>query len=227
VSELGRPFAFGRNADVYALDGGRVLRRYRDDGSDTTREAALMAHVAAHGFPVPEVYAAEGSDLVMRRLEGPTMLGAFADGRLDLGGGAAMLAELHARLHAVPLPAGAPAGAVIVHRDLHPDNVVLTPDGPYVIDWREAQYGPPELDLAMTALICAQVAVDPTADMAGPAAELLVLFIAEVGGRLTDQLDTAVAIRCANPTLDADEVSRLGEAAELVVQGVRRVPGPS
>ncbi|GAA4449176.1 phosphotransferase [Phytohabitans houttuyneae] len=225
MTDLGAPFATGRNADVYALDGGRVLRRYRDGGGDTAREAALMAHVAAHGFPVPEVYAADGPDLVMRRLDGPTMLGAFVEGRLPIERGAAVLADLHARLHALPLPAGAPTGTVIVHRDLHPDNVVLTPDGPYVIDWRDALYGPAGLDLAMTALICAEVSVDPTTDLAGAARALLVSFAALVGGDgVTAELGTAVAIRSANPTLTAAEASRVGEAAGLVVASVRDLP---
>lgn len=223
MSGPGAPFASGRNADVYALDGGRVLRRYRDGGGDTAREARLMAHVAAHGFPVPEVYAADGPDLVMRRLEGRTMLGAFLAGELAVDAGAAVLADLHARLHDVPLPAGAPAGTVIVHRDLHPDNVVLTPDGPYVIDWRDALFGPADLDIAMTALICAEVSLGTDATLAMPARELLGSFLAYAGGDPTGALDTAAAIRTANPTLTPDEVSRVGAAADLVVYSARGV----
>ena len=41
---------------------------------------------------------------------------------------------------------------------------VLTPDGAMVIDWRNAQEGPPGLDWGMSALILAQVAVDTAAE---------------------------------------------------------------
>jgi aminoglycoside phosphotransferase (APT) family kinase protein len=34
--------------------------------------------------------------------------------------------------------------------DLHPENVMITADGPVVTDWTNAADGPPELDLAMT-----------------------------------------------------------------------------
>lgn len=60
-----------------------MLRRYRERG-EVTREAATMAHVAAHGFPVPAVFVATGTDLVMERLYGPVLLDALAaDGLLD------------------------------------------------------------------------------------------------------------------------------------------------
>ena len=63
----------GRAADVYALDGQRVLRRYRT-GDSAEREAGMMAYLAEAGFPVPRVYHASGPDLVMERLAGRDML---------------------------------------------------------------------------------------------------------------------------------------------------------
>ena len=42
----------GRAADVYALGGQRVLRRYRN-GDSAEREATVMAYLAEAGFPVP------------------------------------------------------------------------------------------------------------------------------------------------------------------------------
>jgi hypothetical protein len=52
---VNEPFAAGREADVFALDDGRVLRRYRT-GADATGEAEVMAYAAGLGFPVPEVF---------------------------------------------------------------------------------------------------------------------------------------------------------------------------
>jgi hypothetical protein len=63
----------GRAADVYALGGQRVLRRYRN-GDSAEREAGVMAYLAEAGFPVPRVYDASGPDLVMERLAGRDML---------------------------------------------------------------------------------------------------------------------------------------------------------
>ena len=76
------PLASGRDADVFALDDGRVLRRYRA-GGDVAAEAAVMAYVADLGFPAPAVHEARGTDLVLERLDGPTMLAALLAGHLD------------------------------------------------------------------------------------------------------------------------------------------------
>src|SRR5690606_5452482 len=71
----------GREADVYAAGPGRVRRRYRD-GRDVTDEAAVMAYLHGLGYPVPEVYEAAGADLVMERVDGPTLLRALAAGEV-------------------------------------------------------------------------------------------------------------------------------------------------
>ncbi len=58
------------------------------------------------------------------------------------------LATLHALLHEVP-PLVAGAGCLL-YLDLHLENVLMTRDGPVVIDWTNAEHGPPEIDVAMT-----------------------------------------------------------------------------
>ncbi len=65
--------AQGRDADVYALDADRVLRRHRDGGPPTEPEARVMTHLAECGYPVPWVYDVTGTDMVLERLNGPTM----------------------------------------------------------------------------------------------------------------------------------------------------------
>ncbi len=103
------PYAAGRDADVYLLDGDRVLRRYRD-GTDVTVEAGFMAHLHAAGFPVPRVHHAVGADLVLRRVPGPTMLAALVAGTIEVGPAAVILADLHRRLHSLaPQPLAAAA----------------------------------------------------------------------------------------------------------------------
>ena len=63
----------GRDCDVFTAGPGRVVRRNRA-GRSTETEALTMQHCAAHGYPVPEVFDADGPDIVMQRLDGPTML---------------------------------------------------------------------------------------------------------------------------------------------------------
>jgi Ser/Thr protein kinase RdoA (MazF antagonist) len=153
----------GRAADVYDVGGGRVLRRYRTP-FDVQPEAAIMQHLHRAGFPVPAVYDAEGSDLVLERLDGRDML-------VDLGRRpwlarrhARTLAEMHNRLHQVQAPAGSPqplgSGDKVLHLDLHPGNIMLTSRGPVVIDWSNATAGPAGADVAMAYLIMASSEVD-------------------------------------------------------------------
>ncbi|MBQ1026573.1 phosphotransferase [Micromonospora sp. C95] len=209
------PFAAGRDADVYALDDGRVLRRYRD-GTDVADEARFMSHLHAAGFPVPRVYRAAGADLVMQRVTGPTMLQALTAGTIEVVPGADILAGLHRRLHAVaPLP-DAPDGGRILHLDLHPDNVILGPAGPVLLDWRNVRHGPPGLDVAMTALILAQVAVDPDQPMAEGADEMQRAYRYALRDHAAPLVAEAVAIRRANPTQSPTELALLDTAAALL-----------
>ncbi|WP_329277617.1 phosphotransferase [Streptomyces sp. NBC_01451] len=218
----GRLLGSGRTADVYELDEPAwVLRRYRDGHGDATAEAAVMEHVRGHGYPVPEVRTATRTDLVLERLSGPTMLEAFAAGLLDARAGGEMLAGLLHGLHAVPPRDPAPdPGTRVLHLDLHPENVILTPDGPRVIDWANAEEGPPGLDRAMSAVILAQVAVsaDP---LAGPARAVLAALLTAPSavpeaGRTAEGLPEARRRRAANPTMTRTEVELLGAAADLI-----------
>jgi aminoglycoside phosphotransferase (APT) family kinase protein len=65
-----------------------------------------------------------------------------------------LLAGLHEQLHRIPAPPGirvAPVpGDRVVHRDLHPMNVMMTAAGPVVIDWANASAGDPAFDVADT-----------------------------------------------------------------------------
>lgn len=141
--------ATGRDADVYDLGGGRVLRRYRR-GGDTRHEAAIMRRVREAGFPVPAVHSAEGADLVMDAVRGPTMLEDLARRPWRMLAHADLLAGLMTRLHAIPV-----VGGSVLHGDLHPNNVILSGAGPVVIDWSASQIGPPGQDVAMTWIIVA------------------------------------------------------------------------
>ena len=125
--------------------------------------------MSVHGdIPVPTVHAVSGPDMVMDRVDGPTMLKDLGTRPWMLRRHARTLAKLHRQLHGIPAPDWVPtyashpafatpdadttsptsiqsveAGPVIpdalLHLDLHPDNVILSPSGPVVIDWRNTR----------------------------------------------------------------------------------------
>ncbi|MFF4346387.1 phosphotransferase [Streptomyces sp. NPDC001530] len=212
----GRLLGSGRSADVYEIDEAWVLRRDREGWGDATAEAAVMEHVRGHGYPVPGVRAASRTDLVMERLSGPTMLEAFGAGRIGPREGGAILAGLLRALHAVPARVSADPAVRVLHLDLHPDNVMLTPDGPKVIDWANAEEGAPGLDWGMSAVILAQVAVGGEPYAEGARETLAALLGEGAPGVTEDGLAEARRRRAANPTMSAREVEVLGEAEQLI-----------
>ncbi|MER5398626.1 phosphotransferase [Streptomyces sp. NPDC002599] len=212
----GRLLGSGRSADVYEIDEAWVLRRDREGWGDATAEAAVMQHVHSHGYPVPGVRAATGGDLVMERLSGPTMLEAFGQGLLSAQEAGLTLARLLRKLHVVPARLSADPAVRVLHLDLRPDNVMLTPDGPKVIDWSDAEEGAPGLDWAMSAVILAQVAVGGEA-IGGVAEETLEALLDGNEDQVTEEgLEEAGSRRAADPTMGTREVGLLGEADALV-----------
>jgi aminoglycoside phosphotransferase (APT) family kinase protein len=194
----GPKLADGRDAEVFALGDDRVLRRYRagnlgSDGKLKTSEleAEIMRYVGSQGYPVPMVHAVKGPDMVMERVDGPTMLKDLGKRPWMVMRHARLLAALHRRLHRIPAPAWlptyashsaftrpdvesawaglpplptAPADApeTLLHLDLHPDNVILSSRGPVVIDWRNTRRGDGAIDVASTWLIMATSEIPDT-----------------------------------------------------------------
>ncbi|WP_405839518.1 phosphotransferase [Streptomyces sp. NBC_01518] len=210
----GKLIGSGRTADVYEIDEAWVLRRNREDWGDAAAEGAVMEHVRAYGYPVPRVRPGDSrTELFMERLSGPTMVEAIVAGAIDTVQAGTVLASLLRQLHAVP---GRRPGTRVLHLDLHPENVLLTPDGPRVIDWATAEDGDPGLDWGLSAIILAQVAVDDDQPVAGPARALLVSLLADPSGLTGEGLAEARRRRAVNPTMSAREVELLGVAEELV-----------
>jgi Ser/Thr protein kinase RdoA (MazF antagonist) len=215
----------GRDCDVFADGPDRVLRRNRE-GTSTETEAATMRHVADHGYPVPAVFDASGPDIVMQRLDGPTMLDHLSARPWTMARQAAVLAGLVCRLGQIPpprheLPVADPPGEVLVHLDLHPGNVVLTDAGPVVIDWTNAAIGTPGLDAANSWLTLA----------AGtPPGSVVQRALAAAGRRYfvhrfltaidrpqaVGRLPRALELRELDPNLHPDEVATMRELVERV-----------
>jgi aminoglycoside phosphotransferase (APT) family kinase protein len=210
--------ARGRDADVFALDEFRVLRRYRHDGRQTDLESRLMAHLMECGYPVPKVYEVTDTGMVLERLTGPTMLEALAQRPWRVRDLGRMLGGLLDRLHELPAPTwlpekfGATGDDRVLHLDLHPDNVILTGRGPVVIDWSNAGAGDPAADVAMTMVTVG------SADVPGLAARLgrglLLRAIQDgCGTDPTPRVREAVNAKLADPNLTITEAAWLRKRA--------------
>ncbi|MFJ9905164.1 phosphotransferase [Streptomyces sp. NPDC101152] len=210
----GRLLGSGRVCDVYEIDAAWVVRRNREGWGDAHAEGALMEHVRRHGYPAPRVRLADSTrtELVMERLAGPTMLAACRAGAMDVEEAGRVLARLLRRLHSVP---GRGTRGRVLHLDLHPDNVMLTPDGPHVIDWSNAEEGHPGLDWGMSAIILAQAAVGDE-PIAGPARAMLTALLADPSDLTEAGLTEARRRRAAQPVMSRREIKLLGAAEELI-----------
>ncbi|MGH3292925.1 MAG: phosphotransferase [Trebonia sp.] len=226
VEVPGTQVGAGRNTDVFDVGGGRVLRRYRDgrEAHHVAHEAQVMMRARASGVPVPEVFDVSGSDIVMERAVGPTMLDAVGRRPWTVRAHARLLARLHDIVHQVPasgfdgLDLPSPFGTgpadsdVLLHRDLHPINVILTQSGPMIIDWEGAARGPAVADVAMT------WAIVGFSDVPGPRIEAALI-------RSVRALFTRSFVRAAGPLDDEWRLTairhRLGDPNVLPTERVR------
>lgn len=208
----------GRDSDVFEYGAGLVLRRYRD-GRPAGAEADVIREVGRLGYPAPTVHSTEGPDIVMQRVDGPSLAQAMQSGAVLVADGARMLAGLHDRLHALPWRGAEP----LLHLDLHPLNVIVSSAGPVVIDWTNASSGPPGLDVAMSALILAQVVLTP--GLIGERAaetfprsaltEFLETFAGAVSTPYAADLPAAETMRRLDPNQSDPELALLTEAVAL------------
>lgn len=181
-----------------------------------------MAAARSAGLPVPEVFDVAGPDLVLERVEGPTMAAALVRRPWTLAAQARLLAEVHRAVHEVPAPdwlpgpfdgSAAGGGTALLHLDLHPENVLLTATGPVVIDWTNAARGPAEADVADAWLVMSVGSVPGSrlqAAVVGAAQGTFArLFRRAVGLDLAAALPAAATRRLADANLGDRERSRI------------------
>jgi len=166
MREPGSLLASGRDSDIFEYGEGLVLRRSRRGRSMAT-EAKVMEYVREHGFPAPKVHDLneDGTELVMERVDGPTMLEVLGARPWTIRRQAFVLGTLHNSLHEIegpewvrPSPLG--VGTQLVHLDLHPGNVIISEVGPVVIDWANAARGDGNADAALTWLLMSAGSVE-------------------------------------------------------------------
>jgi aminoglycoside phosphotransferase (APT) family kinase protein len=224
----------GRASVIYDLGDGSVLRRHRNPSASTESEAAAMRLAAAGGVAVPVVYAAAGPDIRMELVPGPTMLDVLLDdpGRAEDCG--RMLADLHRQLDHVRLPERSVRGRRqradgsdgLLHGDLHPGNVVLSPQGPVLLDWTNHRRGPRAVDRALTWIILA--CFDPAPELVAMdrvRRRVLDGYLLSVDrGRAAAALGAAATIRQADPGTTAAEREKI---LALVGRHHRAVQAPA
>ena len=117
------------------------------------------------------------------------------------------------RTEAVRAVGELPRGAALLHGDLHPGNVLMSPSGPAVIDWFDAAVGHPVADVVRSSLLIRPFdrAVDRP-HMPGASAEMLSeLHDAYVGAMASFLMPAADDLRMWEAVVAA---SRLAEEAE-------------
>jgi len=156
TADVGKLIGLGRGSEVRTHGPDQVIRR-GEPGNDLTHEAGAMQYVRNAGYPAPALIEQPDPEaIVMQRLHGPTMLEELTARPWKLIGHAKTLARLHHELGRIEAPAGwtqVSVGNSVVHLDLHPDNVKMTPNGPMVFDWSNAARGSVAFDAALTYVI--------------------------------------------------------------------------
>ena len=191
-----------------------------------------MDYARSRGYPVPRARAQSDTEIVMDRLEGVTMLDDIGRRPWRIERHARTLAELLRRLHALEAPAWLPTplgdGDALLHLDLHPDNVILTDNGPVVIDWPNAARGPAGADVAHTWIVLA---------CSGPTTGAYRRALSAAGRRVFTRLflrhcdraealpfiEAAGAYRLANRTLPQSELEAIQRLVDRVTP---RLPAP-
>lgn len=174
-----------------------------------------MRAASVAGIPVPHVFAVDGADMVMQHLDGRSMLDELGRRPWRAAHLGRQLADLHLALRAVPAPDGLRgSGTTLVHGDLHPGNVLMSADGPVIIDWGGASAGAPDEDAAEMWLLAEVAEVDDLSPLMRPVVgivrrRMLAAFIERVGRPSPTTLARVCDDRLGDPNTRPGERDRI------------------
>jgi Phosphotransferase enzyme family len=156
---LGEVSLDGRYGFVLPRFEGPTLLQLTKSGAITfERAGAILASLflAVHNTPPPP-------DVLPLR----DVMSDLMNGSSLLAGGAV---PRHIATGVLALIERLPPGDGLCHGDLHPENVMMTADGPRIIDWGVAVRAPAALDLARCHVTLSEVAVEVADDPQRPRA---------------------------------------------------------
>jgi aminoglycoside phosphotransferase (APT) family kinase protein len=217
--------ASGRDADIFEYGEGLVLRRARN-GRSLAYEARVMEYLRGQGYPVPAVeeMGEDESDLVIERVDGPSMVQAIGARPWTVRRHGRMLAELHLRLHNIEAPgfvtrAPIGSGSAMLHLDLHPLNVIIGRHGPVVIDWPGAAAGDADLDVGLAWVLMAAGEIPMSrvrASLLGWGRDVLLgAFLDRFDrSRVAAKLRSIVELKVQDPHMSVDEVANMWRVVE-------------
>jgi len=124
------------------LDGPTLLQHYRSGAITFEQAGAILAtlYMSIHNTPPPP-------DVLLLR--------DWMDGSLRGSGGKV---PKHIATGILALLERLQPGDGLCHTDLHPDNVIMTADGPRIVDWTGAVRAPAALDLASCHILLSELA---------------------------------------------------------------------
>ena len=136
------------------LDGPTLLQHYRSGAVKFAQAGAILAAlcISVHRTPPPP-------DVVSLR--------DWMDGALRLSGGAL---PSHIATGVLALIERLSPGDGLCHGDIHPGNVIMTTEGPKLIDWVSAVRAPAALDLAYAHVALSEIAPEVVDDPERPRA---------------------------------------------------------
>jgi Ser/Thr protein kinase RdoA (MazF antagonist) len=185
---------------VLKLYRAEFPREWADWEAKITRAISEAGVPAPQIFEALDVEERRG--IVMERVTGPSLFADLIANVFNVVKHAHLLAELHAQMHECTVPDlpsqheslrqriqeanvspaiqtaalqqldRLPEGTALCHGDFHPGNVMLTTNGPRILDWPTAMSGNPVGDVARTSLILRLL--EPSPEMSIPWALRLV-----------------------------------------------------
>ncbi len=111
---------------------------------------------------------------------------------------------------------GLSAGEATLHGDYHPGNILVTPDGPKVIDWGEASRGDAAADIARTMVLL----TPESAAVVVPHPGTIAAFISEFADAYMKR-----CLQVTNTTIEAVVAWRLPVIAARLSEGIAEQTG--